>query len=122
MVLSIESQLSCTPCHKASDILRRENFFVKFLNAQVFFRDIFKTFIRIGIVMKVSTRVGGGFSLLCLLTLALGYVSWSSITSIREQVDISTQQTGPMVRDSSVLVSELREAYNLALHFLVSRD
>ena len=72
--------------------------------------------------MKVSSRIGGSFLLLCLLTLALGYASWNSISLIHDQVDITTQQTEPMVRDSGILVSELRAAHNLALQFLVSRD
>lgn len=72
--------------------------------------------------MKVSSRIGGSFLLLCLLTLALGYASWNSISLIHDQVDITTQQTEPMVRDSGILVSELRVAHNLALQFLVSRD
>lgn len=72
--------------------------------------------------MKVSTRTGGGFGILCSLALLLGYLSWQSMTSISRQVSINSEQTGPLVKHSSDLNHQLSDIHTLVLNFLINQD
>jgi methyl-accepting chemotaxis protein len=72
--------------------------------------------------MKISTRIGSGFSVICALTLLLGYISWNSIISISDQIKVSTLQTGPLVKESNVLSRQLIEIRGLVQRYLLSQD
>ncbi len=72
--------------------------------------------------MKVSTRIGGSFSLLCLLTLLLGYISWSNLVRISQQVETGSREIAPMVSDSGQLAAQLDLIHNLSLQYLISNE